>query len=261
MRVPLHHAVLALLVQGPGHGYDLKGEFTSLVGPHFGTLSIGHLYQLLERLARGGLAETHREPQEARPDRLVYTLTDAGRTELASWFDAPVKITSGYRDDFFLKLAAARSLGDAGLIRRIVDARRTALLKNSTTWPRWEPSRRRPPATVCSPRPPRSRPAACCNCSTRWTPPLTPLWPASGTARVRVNGASVGRRRTASWAVRSAGDLRREGLDLPARALRLVGVDGVGVLKGDADVVKAVEEAVPGLRSRRSRRGRCRRPR
>lgn len=128
-RVPLHHAVLALLVQGPGHGYDLKGEFESLVGPHFGTLNIGHLYQLLERLARDGLAETHREPQEARPDRLVYTLTDAGRTELASWFDAPVKITSGYRDDFFLKLAAARSLGDAGLIRRIVDARRAALLQ------------------------------------------------------------------------------------------------------------------------------------
>lgn len=186
-------------MQGPGHGYDLKGEFTSLVGPHFGTLNIGHLYQLLERLARDGLAETHREPQEARPDRLVYTLTDAGRTELASWFDAPVKITSGYRDDFFLKLAAARSLGDAGLIRRIVDARRTALLQEL-----------RDLAALGAESAASTYDGLLAQAAEIQTRGLLQLLDqvdaaadalvaeASGTARVRVNDASVGRRRTAS---------------------------------------------------------------
>ncbi len=127
-RVPLHHAVLALLNEGPSHGYDLKGEFEALVGPHFGTLNIGHLYQLLERLARDGLAEARRVPQEGRPDRLVHTLTEAGRTELEKWFATPVKPAAGYRDDFFLKVAAARRLGDVGLVVRVVEQRRDVLL-------------------------------------------------------------------------------------------------------------------------------------
>lgn len=126
--VPLHHAVLALLNEGPSHGYDLKGEFESLVGPHFGTLNIGHLYQLLERLARDGLAEARRVPQEGRPDRLVHTLTEAGRAELEKWFATPVKPAAGYRDDFFLKIAAARRLGDVGLVVRVVEQRRDVLL-------------------------------------------------------------------------------------------------------------------------------------
>jgi DNA-binding PadR family transcriptional regulator len=126
--VPLHHAVLALLREGPSHGYDLKDEFEALVGPRFGGLNIGHLYQLLERLARDGLAETHREPQEARPDRLVYTLTDKGRGELRSWLDDPGRPATGYRDDFFLKVAAARRAGDAALLQRVVDQRRDVLL-------------------------------------------------------------------------------------------------------------------------------------
>ena len=153
----------------------------------------------LERLARDGLAETHREPQEARPDRLVYTLTDAGRTELASWFDAPVKITSGYRDDFFLKLAAARSLGDAGLIRRIVDARRTALLQEL-----------RDLAALGAESAASTYDGLLTQAAEIQTRGLLQLLDqvdaaadalvaeASGTARVRVNDASVGRRRTAS---------------------------------------------------------------
>ncbi len=125
----LHHAVLALLHDGPRHGYDLRSEFEVLVGPQFGPLNIGHLYQLLERLTRDGLAQAHREPQDGRPDRIVHTLTEKGRTELAGWLDQPVRAAAGYRDDFFLKIAAARRVGDAALLHRVVDRRRAALLQ------------------------------------------------------------------------------------------------------------------------------------
>lgn len=127
--VALHHLVLALLRESPRHGYDLKGEFEDLVGPHFGALNIGHLYQLLERLVRDGLAQTHREPQETRPDRLVHTLTDKGRDELDAWLAQPGRAASGYRDEFFLKLAAARRRGDAGLVHTVVENRRGVLLQ------------------------------------------------------------------------------------------------------------------------------------
>ena len=55
--MPLHHAVLALLAAKPAHGYELKGSFEQAVGDQWGGLNIGHLYQILDRLARDGLIE------------------------------------------------------------------------------------------------------------------------------------------------------------------------------------------------------------
>ena len=127
--VALHHLVLALLRESPRHGYDLKGEFEALVGPQFGALNIGHLYQLLERLVRDGLAQSHRETQETRPDRLVHTITDKGRDELDEWLAQPGRPSAGYRDEFFLRLAAARRRGDVGVIHAVVENRRSILLQ------------------------------------------------------------------------------------------------------------------------------------
>lgn len=112
--MPLQHAVLALLADGPSHGYDLKDRFQHAVGPQWG-LNVGHLYQVLDRLRRDGLATTEVVPQAQRPDRTVYRITDAGLDELQSWLAAPVSRTRGYRDDFFLKLMAAARGGAAAL--------------------------------------------------------------------------------------------------------------------------------------------------
>lgn len=112
--MPLQHAVLALLADGPSHGYDLKDRFQHAVGPQWG-LNVGHLYQVLDRLRRDGLATAEVVPQAQRPDRTVYRITDAGLDELESWLAAPVSRTRGYRDDFFLKLMAAARGGGAAL--------------------------------------------------------------------------------------------------------------------------------------------------
>ena len=120
--MPLHHAVLALLAAKPAHGYELKGSFEQAVGDQWGGLNIGHLYQMLERLARDGLIDSERQPQPVKPDRLVHRITQAGREELDRWLDEPTVRTRGYRDDFFLKLMAAAQAGDpatlAGVLRR-----------------------------------------------------------------------------------------------------------------------------------------------
>jgi DNA-binding PadR family transcriptional regulator len=109
--VPIQHAVLALLADAPAHGYQLKGDFEAAVGPQWGGLNIGHLYQVLERLSRDGLVSSHVEAQGQRPDRVVYALTDAGRAELDRWLELPAERAGGYRDDFFLKLVAASRHG------------------------------------------------------------------------------------------------------------------------------------------------------
>lgn len=122
--MPIQHAVLALLADGESHGYELREQFEQAVGPQWGDLSIGHLYQVLERLTREGLVRRRGVRQAARPDRIVYRLTDAGRAELDAWLETPFVRQSGYRDDFFLKIAAAARLGREPLERVIATQRK-----------------------------------------------------------------------------------------------------------------------------------------
>jgi DNA-binding PadR family transcriptional regulator len=125
--MPIHHAVLSLLAAGDSYGYELKGAFERSVGPQWGPLNIGHVYQLLERLKRDGLVSIVRsEPQPNRPDRLIYAITPAGREELARWLAAPSS-PGGYRDELYLKLMAGARAG-ADTLRAVVRAEREALL-------------------------------------------------------------------------------------------------------------------------------------
>jgi DNA-binding PadR family transcriptional regulator len=118
----LHHALLSLLADGESYGYELRGAFERSVGPQWGALNIGHLYQVLDRLKRDGhVAVVRAEPQPRRPDRLIYAITESGRAELERWLRTPSPPAAGYRDDLYLKLVAAARTGAeelAGVIRR-----------------------------------------------------------------------------------------------------------------------------------------------
>lgn len=119
----IHHAVLGLLADGPSYGYELKANFERAIGPQWGELNIGHLYQVLERLERDGLVTRKVIPQEHRPDKRVYRLTKDGRAELNRWLEEPSSRPGGYRDDFFLKLFVASRLGEQPL-RAVLTAQR-----------------------------------------------------------------------------------------------------------------------------------------
>ena len=126
--MPLHHAVLSLLAEGESYGYELRGAFERSVGPQWGRLNIGHLYQVLDRLRRDGHVEVVRaEPQPRRPDRLIYAITASGRDELDGWLEAASAPPAGYRDDLYLKLAAAARLG-AERLQGVIRRERHALL-------------------------------------------------------------------------------------------------------------------------------------
>jgi DNA-binding PadR family transcriptional regulator len=113
--MPIQHAVLALLERGESYGYELRAEFKESVGPQWGDLNIGHLYQVLDRLVRDGLVTRRAVAQADRPDKFVYRLTKAGARELREWLETPFVRQGGYRDDFFLKLFAASRLGEEQL--------------------------------------------------------------------------------------------------------------------------------------------------
>lgn len=127
--MPLHHAVLALLSAKPAHGYELKNSFEQAVGDQWGGLNIGHLYQVLDRLARDGLIESERQPQQVKPDRVIHRLTPAGRAELDRWLAEPAIPARGYRDDFFLKIMAAVRTADAATLATVLGQQRAYLLR------------------------------------------------------------------------------------------------------------------------------------
>lgn len=124
--VPIHHAVLALLEGGSSYGYELKARFEESVGPQWGALNIGHLYQVLDRLERDKLVTKRVVPQQDRPNRVVYRLTKAGREELDAWLESPF-VRPAYRDDLFLKLFAASRLG-RGQLEQLLELQREAFL-------------------------------------------------------------------------------------------------------------------------------------
>jgi DNA-binding PadR family transcriptional regulator len=125
--LPIHHAVLGLLAEGGSYGYELKARFEEAIGPQWGELNIGHLYQILDRLMRDGFVSRRAVAQTDRPDKLVYRLTRVGRRELDAWLDRPFVRQSGYRDDVFLKLLVAVQLGPDRL-RTVIALQRQAYM-------------------------------------------------------------------------------------------------------------------------------------
>lgn len=108
MRFPL----LALLAEGPAHGYELKQAMEQRFGSVLPPLNAGQIYTTLSRLQRDGLVEDDAVAQNGRPNKRVYRLTELGRTELRGWV-AEATPAARLKDDFFIKLVLARAAGIA----------------------------------------------------------------------------------------------------------------------------------------------------
>jgi len=125
MRFPL----LALLADGPAHGYELKQAMEQRFGSVLPPLNAGQIYTTLSRLQRDGLVEDAAVTQNGRPNKRVYRLTERGRNELLGWV-AEATPTAPLKDDFFIKLVLAGTAGiadPAELIARQRDAYLQAL--------------------------------------------------------------------------------------------------------------------------------------
>jgi DNA-binding PadR family transcriptional regulator len=79
---------LGMLTDGEASGYDLKKEFESSFS-HFFAAGYGSIYPALNALARDGLVECQHIPQEGKPDRKVYRITESGREHLLAALQNP----------------------------------------------------------------------------------------------------------------------------------------------------------------------------
>ena len=100
------YALLGILSMCPCSGYDIK-KFMEQSTSNFWNESYGQIYPILKQLLEAGLATSHTEKQEGRPERYVYTLTDKGLAELRKWLTEPIE-HSVERNELLLKLLFGR---------------------------------------------------------------------------------------------------------------------------------------------------------
>jgi len=98
----LVHAILAALVAQPCSGYDLRKQFEGSVG-FFWKASFQQIYRELTKLEEQGLLAAQAVQQENRPDKKIYSVTEAGKDYLRQWIAQP-SVASAIKDDLLVKL-------------------------------------------------------------------------------------------------------------------------------------------------------------
>ncbi|MER5447614.1 PadR family transcriptional regulator [Streptomyces sp. NPDC002764] len=117
----LRNAVMAALLEGEASGYDLAKGFEASVA-NFWMATPQQLYRELERMESEGLVSARVVHQERRPNKRLFSLTEAGREVLRDYvLSAPAKPLA-IRDELMVKVQCV-DIADADA----VDAVRAAI--------------------------------------------------------------------------------------------------------------------------------------
>ncbi|SCK44238.1 DNA-binding transcriptional regulator, PadR family [Streptomyces sp. WMMB 714] len=115
----LRHAVLAALLDGELSGYQLAKAFDMGVANFWHALP-QQLYTELSGLERNGMIAGREVVQDARPNKRLFRVTDAGLAELENFASAAAK-PSFIRDDLLVKVQAADSVSTGPLIEQLTE--------------------------------------------------------------------------------------------------------------------------------------------
>lgn len=100
----LAEAMLTCLAEGPLTGYELAKTFDTSIG-FFWRADHQQIYRELKRLRGAGLVDAELVVQQGRPNKSVYSITEAGLARLLAWSrersDPP-----SIKDDMMVKLYA-----------------------------------------------------------------------------------------------------------------------------------------------------------
>ncbi|MGW2520567.1 PadR family transcriptional regulator [Streptomyces sp. NPDC001617] len=110
----LRNAVMAALLEGEASGYDLAKGFEASVA-NFWMATPQQLYRELERMEGEGLVSARVVQQERRPNKRLFSLTEAGLEVLRDYvLDTPAKPLA-IRDELMVKVQCV-DLGDADAV-------------------------------------------------------------------------------------------------------------------------------------------------
>jgi DNA-binding PadR family transcriptional regulator len=115
------HAILAALLHKPCSGYDLAKRFDQSVESSVGffwSASFQQIYRELGRLEEKGWLQAETVQQDNRPDKRIYSVTEAGQQALRQWIaepDDPMPM----KDDLLVKLYAGHLMPTEAMIRKL----------------------------------------------------------------------------------------------------------------------------------------------
>ncbi len=119
----LRHAILAALAYEEPSGYDLSKAFDATVSSYWAATS-QQLYRELDRMEAAGLVVARMVEQEKRPNKRLFSLTDAGRVALREFTSRPPRPIA-IRDELLVQVEAME-LGDSGAIHSHIEEKLAA---------------------------------------------------------------------------------------------------------------------------------------
>jgi len=87
----LEYAILGFLNYGESSGYDLKKMFDTSIR-HFWSADQSQIYRTLSKLVKKQWVTMHLVEQVDKPNRKVYTITEAGKEGLYQWLKTPLPL-------------------------------------------------------------------------------------------------------------------------------------------------------------------------
>jgi len=132
----LKFALLGLLKYDSKTGYELKQTMDKSTG-HFWHAKQSQIYTTLKKLEEDKFVISHPEPQESRPDRRVYAITESGEKALQEWLLQPMTRLDTTKQLLLLKLFFSGKLEKEVILTQLrllynLHERQTVLYKTET---------------------------------------------------------------------------------------------------------------------------------
>ncbi|MGV9822303.1 PadR family transcriptional regulator [Nocardia xishanensis] len=140
-------AILSVIIERPMHRYEIASKLRERGKDHDMDIKWGSLYTVVQNMVKAGFLEpVGSERDGARPERVIYRVTDAGRAEMSDWtreliatpvrehdaFTAGLSVASALSPDEVIELLGVR----IGALEAIVAGVRDELAKLAGTLPR-----------------------------------------------------------------------------------------------------------------------------
>ena len=111
----LSHLILGFLQQEERTGYDLKTSCFDRCIAHLWRADQAQIYKTLDKLVEQGWVTCKVEIQSDRPNRKVYSVTEAGKAELMRWLEYPQPLPT-VREPLLVQLFFASLLPNQAII-------------------------------------------------------------------------------------------------------------------------------------------------
>ncbi|MCK0113890.1 PadR family transcriptional regulator [Ornithinimicrobium sp. F0845] len=127
----LRYALIGLLLDRPGSGYDLARRFEEVVGAYAWDARHSQIYPELRQLEGEGLIEV---AERGARGRTTYRCTSEGLAALRAWLMAPPARPGGVRNEHVLRLFLLGALGreEALVVLRRTEEGATTQLEHLT---------------------------------------------------------------------------------------------------------------------------------